>query len=182
MLSHTIIRTVLGAVLATMLLAPAALADDWASDRQVGLDPAIVTAIHDRVGATAERGTLDPAIVSDRQVGLDPAIVTALHNRVGATAERGTLDPAIVSATLIPLDPAIRAALNEHQAATPTRPDDRLGARGPGSLPQPSPVATSGGFDWNNVGFGAGAALAALLLALGSAIAVRHARTRVPNT
>jgi len=144
MLSHTIIRTVLGAVLATMLLAPAALADDWASDRRVGLDP---------------------------------AIVTALHNRVGATAERGTLDPAIVSATLIPLDPAIRAALNEHQA-TPTRPDDRLGARGPGSLPQPSPVATSGGFDWNNVGFGA---VAALLLALGSAIAVRHARTRVTN-
>jgi hypothetical protein len=148
MLSHTIIRTVLGAVLATMLLAPAALADDSASNR---------------------RG------------GLDPAIVTALHNRVGATAERGTPDPAIVSATLIPLDPAIRAALNEHQAATPTRPDDRLGARGPGSLPQPSPVAMSGGFDWNNVGFGAGAALAALLLALGSAIAVRHARTRVTN-
>jgi hypothetical protein len=157
MLSHTIIRTVLGAVLATMLLAPAALADDWASDRQVGLDPAIVTAIHDRVGATAERGTLDPAI---------------------ATAIR---DHANVSSTQIPLDPAIRAALNEHQTATPTRPDDRMGARGPGSLPQPSPVATSGGFDWNNVGLGAGAALAALLLALGSAIAVRHARTRVTN-
>ena len=136
MLSHTIIRTVLGAVLATMLLAPAALADDWASDRQVGLDPAIVTAIRDH---------------------------------------------ADVSSTPIPLDPAIRAALNEHQAATPTRPDDRLGARGPGSLPQPSPVATSGGFDWNNVGLGAGAAFAALLLALGSAIAVRHARTRVTN-
>ena len=157
MLSHTIIRTVLGAVLAAMLLAPAALADDWASDRQVGLDPAIVTAIHDRVGATTERGTLDPAI---------------------ATAIR---DHANVSSTQIPLDPAIRAALNEHQTATPTRPDDRMGARGPGSLPQLSPVATSDGFDWNNVGFGAGAALAALLLALGSAIAVRHARTRVTN-
>ena len=155
MLSHTIIRTVLGAVLAAMLLAPAALADDWASDRQVGLDPAIVTALHNRVGATAERGTLDPAIF------------TAIR------------DHAAVSSTPIPLDPAIRAALNEHQAATPTRPDDRLGARGPGSLPQPSPVGTSGGFDWNNVGLGAGAALAALLLALGSAIAVRHARTRV---
>ena len=157
MLSHTIIRTVLGAVLATMLLAPAALADDWASDRQVGLDPAIATAIHDRVGATTERGTLDPAI---------------------ATAIR---DHANVSSTQIPLDPAIRAALLEHQAATAKRPDDRVGTRGPGSLPQPSPVATSGGFDWSNVGFGTGAALAALLLALGSAIAVRHGRTRVTN-
>jgi hypothetical protein len=148
MFSHTVIRTALGAVLATMLLAPAALADGSASDRQVGLDPAIVTAI---------------------------------HNRVGATAEQGTLDPAIVRATPIPLDPAIQAALNEHRAATPTRPDDRLGTRGPGSLPQPSRVGTSGGFDWNNVGFGAAAALAALLLALGSAIAMRHARTRVTN-
>lgn len=157
MFSHTVIRTVLGAVFAATLLAPSALADDWARDRQVGLDPAIVTALHDRVGATAERGWLDPAIA------------TALRDRADAT-------PAPV-----PLDPAIRVALLEHQATTAVRPDDRAGVRGVGSLPQPSAVATSGDFEWSNVGVGSAAVFAALMLALGAATVSRRGRTRTTN-
>jgi hypothetical protein len=165
MFSHTITRTVLGAVLAPLLLVPAALAADSARGPQVGLDPAIATAIHNRAEATAS---------SD---ALDPAIATAMRNRAAATS------------TTIPLDPPLLAAMLEHEARVQARaqaraqahPDNRAGVRGVGSLPQPAPVATSGSFDWSNVGLGAGAALAALLLALGSATAVRHARTRITN-
>ena len=62
MFSQTFSRTVLCAAFAAVLLVPAAQADSWARDARTGLDPAIVTAIHDDASVTPERGALDPAI------------------------------------------------------------------------------------------------------------------------
>lgn len=106
----------------------------------------------------------------DRQSGLDQAIATALNSRAAATSAASLLDP------------AIKVAILNHKAATPTRPDDRAGAHGSGSLAQPAPVtSTNDGLDWNNLGFGAGAALGALLLALGSVIGMRRTKIRATN-
>jgi hypothetical protein len=157
MFSHTIIRTVLGTAVAAMLLSPAASAGDSNRDRQVGLDPAIVTALHNR----AEMTVAAP-------LPLDPAIAAAMRNRSDATSAP------------LPLDPAIRAAIRNHETSS-ARPDDRAGARGVGSLRQPARVVPSSGFDWSSFGVGVGAALAGLLLALGSALRWRQARTRVVN-
>ena len=46
---------------------------------------------------------------------------------------------------------------------------------------QPVPAASADGFDWDRVGIGAGASFAALLLALGSLLALRQRRTGVTN-
>ena len=94
------------------------------------------------------------------------------------------LDPAAIldvsgSPEAAMLDPAIRTALLE-RASSSTRPDDRAGVRGVGSLPQPEAVAPTEAFDWN-VGIGAGAAFAALLLALGAWLSMRHGRARITN-
>ena len=106
----------------------------------------------------------------DRQSGLDQAIATALNSRAAATSAPS------------PLDPAIQAAILNHEAAAPTRPDDRAGTHGSGSLAQPAPVtSTNDGLDWNNLGFGVGAALGALLLALGSVIGMRRTKIRATN-
>jgi hypothetical protein len=156
MFSHTITRTVLGTAVAAMLVSPAASAGDSNRDRQVGLDPAIVTALHNRAEMTAAAGALDPAIAA------------AMRNRSDATSAP------------VPLDPAIRAAIRNHETSS-ARPDDRAGARGVGSLQQPARVVPSSGFDWSSFGVGMGAAFAGLLLALGSAIRWRQARTRVVN-
>jgi hypothetical protein len=158
MFSYGIIRTVLGTVLAAMLLAPAAAADRWGSNHQSGLDPAIRAAM--LAHQTANRSSVRP---DDRA---------------------GTRDVAGVTPASIPLDPAIRAAMLAHQTAnrSSVRPDDRAGTHGPGLVSQPALVATtSDGIDWNNLGVGGGAALCALLLALGSAIGVRHAKARASN-
>ncbi len=120
MFTHTLSRTAVGALLAAMLLVPAAQADDWARDQRMTIDPAIVSAIHDRA-------SLQPEPVA-------------------------------------------------------TRPDDRAGTRGVGTLPQPAQVAASDSFDLNRVGVGLGAALAALLVGLGLLLAVRHAPTRATST
>jgi hypothetical protein len=156
MFSHTFSRNVLGAVLAASLLVPAAQADDWARDSGAALDPAIATAIRDRASLTPE------------PVVLDPAIASAMRDHASVAPEGAAIDP------------AIQAALLE-RASSITRPDDRAGARGVGSLPQPGQVAASEAFDWNIIGVGAGATFAALLLAFGSLIAVRHGRTRATN-
>jgi hypothetical protein len=157
MFSHTIIRTVLGTAVAAMLLSTAASASDWNRDRQVGLDPAIVTALH----RNAEETTAEP-------IWLDPAIAAAMRNRSDATSAP------------LPLDPAIRAAIRDRQTST-ARPDDRAGTRGVGSLQHSARAVPSSRFDWSSFGVGVGAALAGLLLALGSAIRWRQARTRVVN-
>ena len=154
MLRHTFIHTVLGAVIAAVLLAPAALADDWGRDARVGLDPAIAVALQDRA-------TAPPA-----SVPLDTAIAVAISDRS--------------SAEELALDPAIRTALAD-RAADPTRPDDRAQARGAGSLPQPVQAAPADVFDWDRVGIGAGATFVALLLAFGSLLALRQRRTGVTN-
>jgi hypothetical protein len=156
MFPRTIIRTVLATALMAILLAPTASADDSTRDRQVGLDPAIVTALHNRAEMTAATGALDPAIAA------------AMRNRSDSTSAP------------VPLDPAIRAAIRDHETSS-ARPDDRAGARGVGSLQQPARVVPSSGFDWSSFGVGVGAALAGLLLALGSAIRWRQARTRIVN-
>ena len=176
MFSHIITRTVLGTVLAATLLAPAAAADNWwGRDRQSGLDQAIATALTSRAAATSAASLLDPAIK------------VAILNHKAATPTRpdyraGTREFAGVTSTPIPLDPAIKVAILNHKAATPTRPDDRAGTHGSGSLAQPAPVtSTNDGLDWNNLGFGAGAALGALLLALGSVIGMRRTKIRATN-
>lgn len=156
MFSHTFRRSVLGAVFAATLLVQAAQADDWARDSQAAIDPSITTAIHDR-----------PTLMPEPVV-LDPAFATAIRDR------------ATVKPEPVVLDPAIRTALLE-RASSITRPDDRAGARGVGSLPQPEQVAAGETFDWNIVGVGAGATFAALLLAFGTLIAVRHGQARVPS-
>lgn len=83
------------------------------------------------------------------------------------------------------LDPAISAAIHDRASAvvqpSPARPDDRTGARGVGSLPQPEQMLAGRTFDWSSVGVGAGATLATLLLALGSLLAVRHGRARIKS-
>ena len=150
MLRHTFTRTVLGAVLTAVLLAPAAHADDWARDGRIGLDPAIATALQDHT-------TQLPA-----SLPLDTAIAVAVSDRS--------------SADQLALDPAIRTALID-RASSATRPDDQAEARGVGSLPQPVETV-SGGFDWDRVGIGAGATFAALLLALGSMLALQAAADR----
>lgn len=156
MFSHTIIRTVLGTAVAAMLLSPAASAGDSNRDRHVGLDPAIVSALHNRAELTAAVGPLDSAIVA------------AMRDRSDARSAP------------VPLDPAIRAAIRDRETSS-ARPDDRAGARGVGSLQQPARVAPSSGFHWSSVGVGVGAALAGILIALGSALRWRQARTRVVN-
>jgi hypothetical protein len=103
----------------------------------------------------------------DKSMQVDPAIAAAIRDRANLT-------PAPVA-----LDPAIQAALLE-RAASVTRPDDRSGTRGVGSLLQPQQAQKAGDRDWSNVGFGAGATFV-LLLAFGSLLAVRHARARVTN-
>jgi len=103
----------------------------------------------------------------DQQAALDPAIATAIRDHAKLTWQS------------IPLDPAIQAALLD-RASSPARPDDRA-THGVGSLPAPREAATSDGFDWNVLGVGAGATFLALLLALGSLLALRHGRARVEN-
>ena len=98
--------------------------------------------------------------------GIDPAIATAIQG-VRVSPEQALLDP------------AIRTALLE-RASSSTRPDDRAGVRGVGSLPQPEAVAPTEAFDWN-VGISAGAAFAALLLAVGAWLVMRHGRARITN-
>ena len=154
MLRHTFTRTVLGVVLAAVLLAPVAHADDWARDGRIALDPAIATALQDH-------STQPPA-----SIPLDTAIAVALGDR--SPAEQPALDPAISTALL-------------DRASSTTRPDDRAQARGVGSLPQPVQAVSADGFDWDRVGIGAGATFAALLLALGSLLALRQRRTGVTN-
>lgn len=156
MISRTFGRTILAAVIVGIVLVPAAAADSWARDQHVALDPAIATALQDR--ATVEHPSL----------ALDPAIATALRDR------------ATVAPQGVTLDPAIRTALLD-RASAPTRPDDRPGTHGVGSLPAEEQVAASDSFDWNVVGIGAGATFAALLLGLGSLLALRHGRARVTN-
>lgn len=62
MFTHTFSRTAVGALLAALLLVPAAQADGWARDRLVAVDPAIAAAIHDRAILQPEPVTLDPAV------------------------------------------------------------------------------------------------------------------------
>ena len=62
MFTHTFSRTAIGALLAAILLVPAAQADNWAQDRRTTIDPAIVAAIHDRATLQPEPVALDPAI------------------------------------------------------------------------------------------------------------------------
>jgi hypothetical protein len=154
MFFRTINRTVLVAAFAAVLLVPAAQADDWAADARPGVDVAIATAIHDRL-------TLNP------EPALDPALATAIREHASVKQEP------------LALDPAFRTALLE-RTTPPVRPDDRAGVRSVGSLPQPE-VTTSEAFDWDVVGIGAGATFAALLLGLGSLLAVRRGRTRFTN-
>ena len=102
----------------------------------------------------------------DGLTGLDPATAAVIQD-VSGSPEQAMLDP------------AIRTALLE-RASSSTRPDDRPGIRGVGSLPQPEAVAPTEAFDWN-VGISAGAAFAALLLALGAWLVMRHGRARITN-
>jgi hypothetical protein len=168
-------------------------------DRAIGtavvpLDPAIAAAIHDRAIGTAVV-PLDPAIaaaIHDRAIGtavvpLDPAIAAAIHDRAIGTAVV-PFDPAIAAASKnrtattlesVALDPAIRAGLLERASAS-TRPDDRSGARGVGSLPQPDRETRSVAVEWSFVGIGGAVTLAALL-ALGSLLLIRHGRARVTS-
>lgn len=67
----------------------------------------------------------------------------------------------------------------------PARPDDRGDARGPGAYfsapPLPGSAVSADGFAWDDASVGAGAVLAALLLAGGVAVSARH-RGRVTTT
>jgi hypothetical protein len=71
---------------------------------------------------------------------------------------------------------AFERAVAIHVASSP-RPDDRAGAHGPGAI---SPVtlnpgvSTQDGFQWNDASVGAGAMLAALLLAAAVGLTVRR--------
>ena len=106
---------------------------------------------------------------SDRQSGLDQAIATALNSRAAATPAASLLDP------------AIQAAMLAHQTGNQSsvRPGNRAGAHGPGLLTQSASVgAASEGVDWNNLGFGTGAAL---LIALASAIGLHRIKSRSTN-
>jgi hypothetical protein len=121
------------------------------------------------------------------------------------TVSRSVLGTLLVAVLLVPaaqaddwardkyaaVDPAIAVAIHDRASLTPhpaalgsdssiTRPDDRAGLRGVGSLPQPEPAGNAG-FDWNVVTVGASVTFAALLLAFGSLIAVRHGRARVTS-
>ena len=98
---------------------------------------------------------------------VDPAIAAAIH-------DRGSLTPAPVA-----LDSSIQAALLE-RASSITRPDDRPGSRGVGSLPQSTGTAAEDGFEWST-SVGAGAIVAALLLTCGTLLAVRLGRARVTS-
>jgi hypothetical protein len=174
MFSRTFVRTILGAAFATTLLVPAAHARTSAANVGAALDPAIAAAIHDRAIGTAVV-PLDPAIaaaIHDRAIGtavvpLEPAIAAASKNRTATTLES------------VALDPAIRAGLLERASAS-TRPDDRSGARGVGSLPQPDRETRSVAVEWSFVGIGGAVTLAALL-ALGSLLLIRHGRARVTS-
>lgn len=152
MFSNAFSRTILAAVVAAIVIVPVGHADSWARDGRA-LDPAIATAIGDR--ATVPAGL----------AGLDPAIATAIRERT----------------TLAPESLAIAAAIHTAQLERPTfatRPDDRAAARGVGSLPQARQAAASEAVDWGGFGLGAGA-FAALLLALGSVVAVRRRQAAV---
>ncbi|HEX5800655.1 MAG TPA: hypothetical protein VFY02_11140 [Gaiellaceae bacterium] len=149
MFSNAFSRTILAAVVAAIVIVPVGHADSWARDGRA-LDPAIATAIGDRATVPA---------------GLDPAIATAIRERT----------------TLAPESLAIAAAIHTAQLERPTfatRPDDRAAARGVGSLPQARQAAASEAVDWGGFGLGAGA-FAALLLALGSVVAVRRRQAAV---
>ena len=129
MLRHTFIHTVLGAVIAAVLLAPAALADGWAAMR-VGLDPAIAVALQDRA-------TAPPA-----SVPLDTAIAVAISDR--SSAEELALDPAIRTA-LADLQPTRPGPTTAHRPAararcrSPFRPRRPTSSTGIGSASAPAP-------------------------------------------
>jgi hypothetical protein len=150
--SRTFGLTILAALFAATLLLPAANAS--ARDNQA-LDPAIATAMRDHAQATAT-------------IGLDPAIATALRDRTPVTSRPVALDPAIATALL-------------ERASSPTRPDNRSGTRGVGSLPQNARETASIATDTNIPTIGAAVMLAALLLGSGSLIAIHHQRARVKN-
>lgn len=67
---------------------------------------------------------------------------------------------------------------------TAVRPDDRPGARGPGTAVDTRPVVVveqPSGFDWTDAGIGAGATLGVILLASGlSLVARRHRKASAP--
>ncbi len=94
----------------------------------------------------------------DKYAPVDPAIATAIHDRASLNPQPAALGP----------------------ASSITRPDDRAGIRGVGSLAQPEHAA-SAAFDWNIIRVGAAATFATLLLAFGSLIAVRYGRARVTS-
>jgi hypothetical protein len=154
MFSRTFGLTILGAVFAATLLLPVAHADSWARDNRAALDPAIATTIRDRAAAET--------------AGLDPAIANAMREQSSISNEPMTLDP------------AIQIALDE-RAASATRPDDRNGARGVGSLKQPATETTSAAFDVNIVSVGTGLILSTILLGFGSLMVARHGRARATN-
>lgn len=60
MLSHTFSRTVVALVFAAVLLVPAAQADDWGRNSVTQIDPAAVSAIHDRASLSVAPATVRP--------------------------------------------------------------------------------------------------------------------------
>ena len=75
-----------------------------------------------------------------------------------------------------------RAAQRGQQSGASVRPDDRGGARGAGAFSEPqlvSPTVSTAddGFDWQTIGFGAGAFLLALCAAAIAAMTLGSRRT-----
>jgi hypothetical protein len=91
------------------------------------------------------------------------------------------ISPSTVGSTNVvrPDDRAVRVSPQPVDSTNVVRPDDRSVRFTPsgGELPQVV-AAPSTGFDWSDAGIGAGTALGLMLLALGAALATRHANKK----
>ena len=164
MFSRPLVRIILTAALAAILLVPAAQADDWGKDNAAQVDPAIAAAIQDHSSAVDQPSAARPvslAVRPDDRAGLRGAGTTP--------------------STPVALSDAVERAVLRHNASTAVRPDDRAGPRGAGTeVADNEPIATaaSAGFHGADAGFGAAATLALILVLAGLGLArAKHHRS-----
>jgi hypothetical protein len=183
---HRILGGLAIAVASVGVAAPVAQADDWYNDSGTA-----IVRPDDRAGA---RGPLvlhrtgyvvDPGYVrpDDRAVRATPAIGggVAVIPVVRPDDRADRVSPVTIETAVRPDDRGARVSpVSPVSTIQPgSLPDDRAGARGPGSAPAATPahiVVSPTGFDWTDAGIGAGMAFGLILLGSGMLLVARRHR------